>query len=60
MILYITLGTNDLERSMRFYDPVMTTLGFARHYTDESEIGYGPVPPLRHRANALSGSQNPI
>jgi catechol 2,3-dioxygenase-like lactoylglutathione lyase family enzyme len=45
MILYITLGTNDLERSMRFYDPTMATLGFARHYTDESEIGYGPIPP---------------
>jgi catechol 2,3-dioxygenase-like lactoylglutathione lyase family enzyme len=45
MILYITLGTNDLGRSKLFYDPVMATLGFARHYTDDQEIGYGPVPP---------------
>lgn len=44
MLLYITLGTNDLERSKAFYDPVMAALGFARHVTKEDEIGYGPVP----------------
>ena len=43
MLLYITLGTNDLERSKRFYDPVMGTLGFARHVTRSDEIGYGPI-----------------
>ncbi len=42
MILYITLGTNNLERSIRFYDPTMATLGFHRHVTNEDEIGYGP------------------
>jgi catechol 2,3-dioxygenase-like lactoylglutathione lyase family enzyme len=42
MILYVTLGTNDLARSIRFYDPVMSTLGFHRHVTVEDEIGYGP------------------
>jgi len=30
MILYVTLGTRDLARSIRFYDPVMTALGIAR------------------------------
>lgn len=51
MLLYVTLGTNDLERSMRFYDPVMAALGFARHATLDDEIGYGPVPaPAEGRA----------
>jgi catechol 2,3-dioxygenase-like lactoylglutathione lyase family enzyme len=44
LLLYVTLGTNDLQRSIRFYDPVMAALGFARHVTVEDEIGYGPVP----------------
>ena len=43
MILYVTLGTNDLQRSIRFYDPVMVALGFHRHVTVEDEIGYGPA-----------------
>jgi catechol 2,3-dioxygenase-like lactoylglutathione lyase family enzyme len=42
MILYVTLGTNDLARSIRFYDPVMAALNFHRHVTVEDEIGYGP------------------
>ena len=42
MLLYVTLGTNNLERSIRFYDPVMAALGFKRHVTVEDEIGYGP------------------
>ena len=44
MLLYVTLGTNDLERSKFFYDPVMATLRFARHVTNIDEIGYGPAP----------------
>lgn len=30
MFTYITLGTNDLERAIRFYDPVMQALGQQR------------------------------
>ena len=30
MLLYVTLGTNDLARAVRFYDPVMAALGVAR------------------------------
>lgn len=30
MFTYVTLGTNDIERSIRFYDPVMTALGHRR------------------------------
>ena len=44
MFLYLTLGTNDVARTRRFYDAALGVLGLACHYEDESEIGYGPVP----------------
>ncbi|RKP53349.1 VOC family protein [Pararobbsia silviterrae] len=30
MFTYVTLGSNDIERSIRFYDPVMASLGHRR------------------------------
>ena len=30
MFTYVYLGTNDVARAGRFYDPVMATLGLAR------------------------------
>jgi catechol 2,3-dioxygenase-like lactoylglutathione lyase family enzyme len=42
MLLYITLGTNDLPRAKLFYDAVMASLGHVRRAEDASEIGYGP------------------
>ncbi|HTJ92860.1 MAG TPA: VOC family protein [Pararobbsia sp.] len=30
MFSYVTLGTNDIERSIRFYNPVMAALGHRR------------------------------
>ncbi len=45
MLLYVTLGTNDLARARAFYDPVMATLGFTCGVADADEIGYGPEPP---------------
>lgn len=41
MFLYITLGTNDLARAIRFYDPVLATLGLTRLRTLATEAGYG-------------------
>lgn len=49
MFLYITLGTNDLGRATRFYDPVMATLGLERARTLESEIGYAAPGDVRCR-----------
>jgi catechol 2,3-dioxygenase-like lactoylglutathione lyase family enzyme len=43
MFLYITLGTNDLARAKRFYDPVMATLGASLKIENDGEIGYGPA-----------------
>jgi len=41
MILYLTLGTNDLDRSRRFYGPVMATLGATEIMSNDTEVGYG-------------------
>lgn len=41
MLLYVTVGTNDLERAGLFYDAVLPSLGYRRQRQDETEIGYG-------------------
>ena len=48
MLLYITLGTNDLARAKRFYDAVMPCLGLTLRAEDATEIGYG-APDTRIR-----------
>jgi catechol 2,3-dioxygenase-like lactoylglutathione lyase family enzyme len=42
MLLYVTLGSNDIARSKRFYDAVMKHLDCACNVEDENEVGYGP------------------
>lgn len=49
MILYITLGTNDLAAATRFYDPVMASLGITRARTEADEIGYAAPGDARCR-----------
>lgn len=49
MLLYITLGTNDLARAMRFYDAVMPCLGLERRFANDEEAGYGEPAPARIR-----------
>lgn len=41
MIHHVSLGTNDLERSKRFYDAVLPILGIAPMAEDEGGLGYG-------------------
>ena len=41
---HITLGVNDLERSIRFYDVVLSILGLERHSSGDTFAGYGPPP----------------
>ncbi|SCC92894.1 Glyoxalase/bleomycin resistance protein/dioxygenase [Thiomonas sp. X19] len=45
MFTYLMLGTNDLARAVRFYDPVMAALGHARCDTgndaSDDEAGWG-------------------
>ena len=41
MFSHITIGSNDLERSTKFYDAVMSALGHDRFYSGDGIIGYG-------------------
>lgn len=41
MLLYVTVGSNDLELAGTFYDAVLSALGYRRQRQDETEIGYG-------------------
>ncbi len=40
MIGYVTLGTNDLDRSGRFYDQLFEMLGAKRVHSDEASIAW--------------------
>jgi catechol 2,3-dioxygenase-like lactoylglutathione lyase family enzyme len=40
MLLYVTVGTNNIERALEFYDPVLRTLGYDRRVSKADEIGY--------------------
>lgn len=46
---HITLGVNDLESAIAFYDEIMAVLGHSRHSTGEAFAGYG------HPENAQLG-----
>lgn len=41
MFRYITLGSNDIQRSAAFYDAVMATLGARRTVSKDHEVAYG-------------------
>ena len=43
MIGYVTLGTNDLERAARFYDPIAAELGVGRMMDFDSFIAWGAM-----------------
>jgi catechol 2,3-dioxygenase-like lactoylglutathione lyase family enzyme len=47
--LYITLGTNDVDRAGRFYDAALAPLGFVRRATEKTEVGYGLADDTRTR-----------
>lgn len=49
MLLYVTAGTNNLNRAMEFYDPVLKTLGYARRVTRHDEAGYAEAGDIRCR-----------
>ena len=45
MLDHVTIGVNDIERSMRFYDSALRPLGIARLYGDGDRFaGYGVNP----------------
>jgi len=42
MVSYITIGTDDLDKAMAFYDPVLGALGNTRLWVQGTWAGYGP------------------
>lgn len=38
---HITIGSSEIERSIQFYDALLSILGLERHSTDEAFVGYG-------------------
>ncbi|OLP45709.1 VOC family protein [Rhizobium oryziradicis] len=54
MLLYVTLGATDLERSGRFYDAALATLGIERRVTEDDELGYAYPSDTRCRLWVLT------
>ena len=52
MYSHVTLGVNDLDASIAFYDGVMNALGYERHSVGESFAGYG------HPDDAMLGNNS--
>ena len=49
MLLYVTVGTNNLKRAMEFYDPLLRALGYSRLVTRHDEAGYAKASDVRCR-----------
>ncbi len=43
MLSHLSLGTKHLEEAARFYDAALGALGYARVWTADTAIGYGPM-----------------
>jgi catechol 2,3-dioxygenase-like lactoylglutathione lyase family enzyme len=41
MLHHLSLAVTDLHRATRFYDAVLTPLGYARVFTGDAAVGYG-------------------
>jgi catechol 2,3-dioxygenase-like lactoylglutathione lyase family enzyme len=41
MFDHVSIGVKDLERSLRFYDAILTPLGYERLWKTDTGIGYG-------------------
>jgi catechol 2,3-dioxygenase-like lactoylglutathione lyase family enzyme len=44
MIGYVTLGTNDFERSLQFYDQLLEVMNIRRLWTSEDMAAWGNSP----------------
>lgn len=59
MIGYITVGSNDLTKAARFFDPLLATLGGSRAYRLDHQIawGFGPNRPMLVVTRPFDGQQ---
>ena len=55
MIHHASVEVTDLERSGRFYDAVLGSLGWRRHVDEEHVIGWGIVRPVFFASNHRPG-----
>lgn len=46
MLHHLVLEVSDLQRSARFYDALLTPLGWRRHANGDGAIGYGISRPI--------------
>ena len=53
MFSHVTLGVNDLDASIVFFDGVMNALGYERHSQSESFAGYGRTDDAMSQINSL-------
>ncbi len=54
MLKYVTLGSNDIARSKRFYDAALKELGVICTSDGEDEVGYGaPARPGEEQRSQL-------
>ena len=58
MIGYVTIGTDDLEQAIAFYDPVLGALGHKRSFKDGGWAGYAPDGAMEHSAIFLCKPHN--
>lgn len=49
MLLYVTVGTRDLQRAGAFYDRVFAELDYIRRETEAESIGYAHAGDIRCR-----------
>jgi predicted lactoylglutathione lyase len=58
MIGYVTLGTNDLERAARFYDPLLKEIGASRFMETDDFIAWAisPDKPALSLTKAFDGN----
>lgn len=59
MIGYVTLGTNDLEKSAKFYDELLAELGASRFMEMESFIAWAINPQQPALSVSLPYDKNP-
>ena len=56
MLGHVSIGVRDLEGATRFYDAVLSALGYVRLWTGEAGIGYG-APGGGEQLNVFQNSQ---
>ena len=56
-ICHMSIGTNDFDKAIAFYDDVLSTLGIARVYEHEGAISYGRGWPTFWVQKPFDGQQ---